>query len=141
MKVEKKSSGAFQIVASTIEFEGLRQCLNEASNPDVVKDFERWIGADRQAVGALLSDIPTKELGDQERSDARDNIRSRMINAQLIEIALSEQNLRIIRNCVYEVCNGIRLYEFQLRVGVELDVALQMLRTLSESLGLSLHRR
>jgi len=56
-------------------------------------------------------------------------------------IVLSEKDLRTVRNCIYEACNLIRLYEFQTRVGLELDAALQILRIMSESLGLSLYGR
>ena len=50
-------------------------------------------------------------------------------------IDLSEGNLRVFRNCLYEVCNRIRLFEFQTRMGIELEQALAMLRVMSDSLA------
>ena len=90
-------------------------------------NFSKWIGAPRDAVSEILDVFSDRELHqmDDLKVTASEN---------RFDIELSAHNLRILRNCVFEACNRIALYEFKLRMVVELAEALSMLRVMDNAL-------
>ncbi len=55
-------------------------------------------------------------------------------------IALSENELITLSNCLNEVCNGIDLPAFETRVGASRDKVIGMLRTISSGLAQASHK-
>ena len=51
------------------------------------------------------------------------------------EIRMSDEELRIICNCVNEACNGLSIPDFRIRVGAEREEAESMLAKLLSALG------
>ena len=48
-------------------------------------------------------------------------------NESLAELIITNKELLIINNALNEVCNGIDLYEFDTRMGADLDEVRQLL--------------
>src|SRR5581483_2574054 len=108
VKIDRHADGSLQLDLSDFELHCLRSCTSEACGESLIRDFEKWIGVDRQQarilVGCLNRDV--KSANDRNR------------------LTCSAEAATVIRNCLFECCNSIRLWEFHTRTGVRLSEAL-----------------
>lgn len=136
----QRLAGVSQLLVSEREFVALHSCLNEVCNLPLIKDdgdFERWIGVKRDSVGTLFSLFPENRWHGTVWGSGESGLLIKVGHDGGFRIELSDANLRVVRNCLYETCNWIRLYEFQTRIGIELEDALAMLRLMTNAIKLA----
>jgi hypothetical protein len=128
--IEKLPSGLFRMAMPESGYWAICNCFNEVCNGVRIEDFEKLIG---------VSKADANRLGDTVRatramSDAAPDPRVRMDGSHRYSIELTEANLRVVRAAIYETCNHIHLWEFQTRVGEDMEAVLGMLRLITDAL-------
>jgi hypothetical protein len=132
MNILPLEHNGFRVLATPHELEAMRQILNEAKNPYVVREFEKRVGTSRERALELFYEIsslrPTKDHELQNQFSVGGA-------AAYVSFEISFESLNILRNCTYEICNSIRLFEFELRIGIELEDALAILKMMTKALN------
>ena len=134
MIISNLQQGFCRILLTACDFEGLRQCLNEAIKSQVVKDFDKWIGVSRQYVENILAEMPSRRTPGTAWGSIESGLLVEMWSHDEVFVHLTISNLRVLRNCLFEVCNHIKLFEFRLRIGIELREALVILDAMTSYL-------
>jgi len=130
--------GSLRLLVSDREYVALYRCLNEIYNGPLIKyeeDFKRWIGADRCDVGKIFSVFPQDRAQGNSWGDFESGLQITKHQHGSLTIDLSDANFRVLRNCLFETCNNVRLCEFDTRVGIELEAALGMLRVMTAAVN------
>lgn len=96
--------------------------LNEICNISEIPDFELRIGFPEETVAALFKKMShTYDLLKQQRKpDAS------------VEIDLTFDELSMINDTLNEICNGIEIPEFELRIGYQRERALAILKKIKD---------
>jgi hypothetical protein len=117
VEIERLDGGYLRLSLRPDKARALFNCFNEVCHGLKIDEFEKWIGATKGDTQSLMSRLRTAFFGEG-------------VSDVAYTITLSELEMRIVRNTIYEVCNRIRLWEFGTRLGIQLDDGLRMLRTI-----------
>ena len=127
MKIANGDDRLTKLYLSGEEYRVLCNCLNEVSGALRIPDFDKWIGGTKAQVEGLLAMI--HELKPNAIGELGE-VRINKPGEGLIIVQLSLEYTKLWKNCVFETCNRIALWEFQTRTGMELETALGLLRQL-----------
>lgn len=96
--------------------------LNEICNITEIPDFELRIGYSEENVAALLKKI----------SHTYDLIKQQNKPGQVAEMNLTFDELYLINVSLNEICNGIDIPEFELRIGYPMENALLIFKKIND---------
>src|SRR5690242_3235924 len=121
MRITNGDDRLTRLYLSDDEYSALRNCLNEVSGTLKIPEFERRIGGTSEQVRSLLRIVGelttsgTGELGE---------VRTLKLGERAFIVQLSLEYTKLLTKCVFETCNGIALWEFHTRTGMQLETAL-----------------